>query len=277
MAVQPRLASTVMVLRESAESAPTQAGGTELPDTTCKIEVFMVRRVTQSEFMPDLYVFPGGSVTEDDRVAEANEHICQSVTPSVADPEGRTMLGHGARAAAIRELFEEANVLLAYHNEKMLAVDDVTRERFALYRQAFNERRGSLVALAQDEQLVLATDRLTYFAHWITPEGMPKRYDTHFFLAAAPVEQEAVYDALETSEGVWISPAEALERFEQGSFPIAFPTFHQLHDLAAFSSVQEALNAALTRYVPTHIPILTLIDGRPHVYLPEDAAHPWKL
>jgi 8-oxo-dGTP pyrophosphatase MutT (NUDIX family) len=268
-AVQPRAASTVMLLRE--EKAEGQ-------QATQKIEVFMVRRVVQSEFMPDLYVFPGGSVMADDRLVEQSEELCRAVLPSSADPEGRTLPGQGVRAAAIRELFEEANVLLAYHDDKILAVDkEEERARFALYRQAFNERRGSLTAMAQQEQLTLATDRLVYFSHWITPEGMPKRYDTHFFLAAAPTEQEALYDDLETSEGVWISPAEALARFAQGIFPVAFPTFHQLHDLAEFDNVQQALNAALTRYVPTHSPILTLIDGFPHVYLPEDAAHPWKI
>jgi 8-oxo-dGTP pyrophosphatase MutT (NUDIX family) len=227
--------------------------------------------------MPDLYVFPGGSATEDDRVVEQSEGLCKPVMPSVADPEGRTTLGQGMRAAAIRELFEEANVLLAYHNEKILAVDEQARERFAIYRQEFNERKGSLGAMAQREQLVLATDRLAYFAHWITPEGTPRRYDTHFFLAAAPVEQEALYDALETSEGAWIAPVEALERFAQGRFPIAFPTFHQLRNLSEFASVQEAVNASFTRYVSTHAPILTLIDGKPHVYLSEDAAHPWMI
>jgi 8-oxo-dGTP pyrophosphatase MutT (NUDIX family) len=238
----------------------------------------MVRRVVQSEFMPDLYVFPGGSVMADDRLVEQSEDLCRAVLPSSADPEGRTLPGQGVRAAAIRELFEEANVLLAYHHDKILAVDnEEEKERFTLYRQAFNERRGSLIAMVQQEQLTLAIDRLAYFAHWITPEGMPKRYDTHFFLAAAPTEQEALYDDLETSEGIWISPVEALARFAQGSFPVAFPTFHQLHDLAEFDNVQQALNAALTRYVPTHAPILTLIDGFPHVYLPEDAAHPWKI
>ena len=267
MAVQPRMASTVMLLREKATVQSATQG----------IEVFMVRRVVQSEFMPDLYVFPGGSAMEDDRVVEQSEGLCQPVMSSVADPEGRTALGQGVRAAAIRELFEEANVLLAYHNEQMLAVDEETRERFAIYRQEFNEHKGSLRVMAQQERLILATDRLAYCAHWITPEGMPRRYDTHFFLAVAPVEQEALYDALETSEGVWITPVEALERFAQNSFPVAFPTYHQLRNLSEFASVQEAMHASLTRYVPTHEPILTLIDGKPHVHLPEDAAHPWKI
>ena len=106
---------------------------------------------------------------------------------------------------------------------------------------------------------------------------MPKRYDTHFFLATAPLAQEAAYDRLETSDGVWIRPADALDRFKRGEIPIAFPTFHQLRDLSAFRTVQEALDAAALRHVATHMPILTQKDGKPHVYLPEDSNNAWKI
>src|SRR5947207_13094410 len=106
MAVEPRLASAVMLLRDT-----TSGQG---------IEVFMVRRVIQSDFMPDVYVFPGGSVSADDRAAELVEDVCSPVAPTAADPEGRTVLGSGVRAAAIRELFEEAGVLLAYRTGGML-------------------------------------------------------------------------------------------------------------------------------------------------------------
>src|SRR6266571_2848151 len=108
--VQPRMASAVMLLRDMPSGQD--------------IEVFMVRRVIQSDFMPDVYVFPGGSISADDRAAEQTEGICMPVAPAVADPEGRTMLGSGARAAAIRELFEEAGVLLAYRSEEILAIPE---------------------------------------------------------------------------------------------------------------------------------------------------------
>lgn len=264
MTVQPRFASTVMLLRD----ALTPGGG---------IEVFMVRRVVQSEFMPDVYVFPGGSVISDDRMLEENAALCTTVTSSVADPEGRTSLGKGLRVAAIRELFEEANVLLAYRNKRILAVDKDAITRFETYRLALNERRELLSTIVQTEHLVLATDALTYFAHWITPEGMPKRFDTHFFLAVTPTEQEALYDQLETSEGFWFQPAEVIERFQRGEIPVAFPTFHQLQDLSAFKSVQDALEAANTRYVPTHMPALTEKEGKSYVYLPEDPDNAWML
>ncbi len=265
MTVQPRLASTVMLIRDMPAGQETSG-----------IEVFMVRRVVQSEFMPDIFVFPGGSVSADDRLAEHTEGVYEPVSPSAADPEGRTAIGSGARAAAIRELFEEANVLLAHREGTVLAVNEEMVARFANYRQAFNERKGSLVEMARAEHLVLAMNSLAYFAHWITPEGMPKRFDTHFFLASAPAQQEAIYDNLETSDGVWIRPTDAIERSKQGTFPMAFPTFHQLRDLSAFHTVQEAIQATATRYVPTHTPTLNRQDGVAQVSLPDDPDFVWK-
>jgi len=256
--VQPRMASAVMLLRDMPSGQD--------------IEVFMVRRVIQSDFMPDVYVFPGGSISADDRAAEQTEGICMPVAPAVADPEGRTMLGSGARAAAIRELFEEAGVLLAYRSEEIL---EAGVAHFAAYRRAFHERKGSLVAMARAENLRLATDRLGYFAHWITPEGMPKRFDTHFFITAAPTEQEAAHDRLETSEGVWISPADALARCERNVFPLVFATIYQLRELAVFKSVKAALAATTTQHVATRVPILVQENGVTRVYLPEDEANGW--
>ncbi|HLH62509.1 MAG TPA: hypothetical protein VKV20_12565 [Ktedonobacteraceae bacterium] len=263
MAVQPRIASAVMVLRDTA------AGD--------GIEVFMVRRVIQSDFMPDVYVFPGGSVQPDDRAAELAVGLSMPVAQSLSDPEGHTMPGSGVRAAAIRELFEEAGVLLAYRGGSILAFNDENMARFETYRQAFNQRQGSLVEMARTENLVLATDRLGYFAHWITPEGMPKRYDTYFFVATAPEEQQAAHDRLETSEGIWIAPSEALARFERNEFPLVFATIHQLRDLAAFSSVKQALESTTTQHVPTRMPVLIEENGKRRVFLQEDANNMWEV
>ena len=264
MTTQTRMAATVMLLRNSNELE----GG---------IEVFMVRRVVQSEFMPDIYVFPGGSVMPEDRLAEQEPGLCVAVATTGADPEGRTALGTGLRVAAVRELFEEGNILLAYQEGTLLAITEESKPRFQKYRQELNERHGSLLALAKDEHLQVATDFLAYFAHWITPEGLPKRFDTHFFLASAPVKQEALYDELETSAGLWILPKHALARAEQGTFPLAFPTFHQLRDLSAYANVQEALFATTTRYVPTHMPVLVQKEGVLHAYLTEQPDLLWKI
>ncbi|MDQ6645392.1 MAG: NUDIX hydrolase [Chloroflexota bacterium] len=261
MSTQPRLASAVMLLRDLASGQG--------------IEVFMVRRVIQSDFMPDVFVFPGGSVSADDRAAEQAEQVCTPIAPGKADPEGRTILGSGTRAAAIRELFEEAGVLLAYRSEQILAIGEEDVARFDGYRLAFNQRKGSLIDMAHAENLRLATDLLGYFAHWITPEGMPKRFDTHFFITTAPAEQQAAHDRLETSDGIWISPAEALARSERNEFPLVFATIHQLRELTLFQSVKEALEATARQHVVTRVPVLEQGTEGARVYLPGDAGNSW--
>lgn len=261
MLVQPRLASAVMLLRDRPGSQD--------------IEVFMVRRVIQSDFMPDVYVFPGGSVSKDDNAAELIEDICAHVASSPADSEGRTVLGSGLRAAAIRELFEEAGILLAYRDGAILSIPAADVAHFAPYREAFQHRTGSLVEMARAEGLTLATDLLGYFAHWITPEGMPKRFDTHFFITTAPAEQQAAHDQLETSEGTWISPSEALEGYQQGTFPLVFATIRQLRELAAFDSVEAALAHSSTHHVLTRIPILETDGGAARVHLPGEDDDRW--
>jgi 8-oxo-dGTP pyrophosphatase MutT (NUDIX family) len=275
MTVQPRVASAVMLLRDIPEEQRAQEIEGSLPLPTNTVEVFMVRRVIQSDFMPDVYVFPGGSVSKDDLAAEQEEGVCTPVAPTAADPEGRTAPGTGVRAAAIRELFEEAGVLLAYASGIMLAINEENMSRFEQYRQAFNQRKGSLIELSHVENLRMATDHLGYFAHWITPDGMPKRFDTHFFITTAPAEQRAVYDRLETSEGIWIRPSEALERYENGTFPLVFATIHQLQSLAEFNSVQDALQYTTMQHVPVRMPVLVQDEGGARVYLPEDTENRW--
>lgn len=269
MTVQPRMASAVMLLRP-VPFASKQDGAEGQG-----IEVFMVRRVIQSDFMPDVYVFPGGSVAKDDLAAEREDGVCNPVATTAADPEGRTALGTGVRAAAIRELFEEAGILLAYRAGTMLAISAEDVPLFAGYRQAFNERKGSLVEMAHTEHVQLATDYLSYFAHWVTPEGMPKRFDTHFFITTAPPEQQTAHDQLETSEGIWLRPSEALERYSSGTFPLVFATIHQLRGLAEFKSVQEALQYTALQHVPIRMPVLVQDEGGARVFLPDDTKNRW--
>ena len=268
MTVQPRMASAVMLLRDVPTGHDGQGRG---------IEVFMVRRVIQSDFMPDVYVFPGGSVSKDDYAAELADGVSAPVGASVADPEGSTAAGKGVRAAAIRELFEEAGVLLAYRDGKILPIPEEQVAHFDSYRRAFQQRAGSLEEMARAERLMLATDRLGYFAHWITPEGMPKRFDTHFFITTAPAEQQAAHDRLETSEGIWIAPSEALARFERGAFPLVFATIYQLRELAAFDSVKAALHHCAIHRVPTRIPVLVQENGKARVFLQEDSGNTWEV
>jgi 8-oxo-dGTP pyrophosphatase MutT (NUDIX family) len=127
-------------------------------------EVFMVRRHVRSEFVPSVFVFPGGSVKPEDVTTEETPDLCQPVA------FGPTRLGTGFRAAALRECFEEAGVLLARRGGELLKGAEGDVERFASYRDRMNSQRLTLIQLAEQEGLTLATEELLHWAHWITPE-----------------------------------------------------------------------------------------------------------
>lgn len=255
MSVEPRPAAAIVLLRERSQ------GG---------IETFMVRRHVRSEFVPDVYVFPGGSVKPGDREAETTPGLC---VPLIGDHLGETTLGAGLRAAAIRELFEEAGVLLAEQDGRILAVASGHAARFAEHRRRLQQNEATLAEIARAEELALATDRLTYFAHWITPNPMPKRFDTFFFIAAAPEEQQAAHDQLETTAGAWIAPAEALTRYEQGSFPLVFATIRQLEALSVFSSIAAAEEHLRQQSIPVIQPRAAWQDGSLVIRLPGEPGY----
>jgi 8-oxo-dGTP pyrophosphatase MutT (NUDIX family) len=255
MAVEPRPAAAIVLLRDRPQ------GG---------IETFMVRRHVRSEFVPNVYVFPGGSVKPGDLEVEVAPGLC---VPPTGERLGETTLGPGLRAAAIRELFEEAGVLLAERDGRILAVASDQSARFAEHRRQLQQNETTLAAVALAEGLALATDRLTYFAHWITPSPLPKRYDTFFFIARAPEEQQAAHDQLETTAGTWITPAEALAQSEQGTFPLVFATVHQLEALNAFASIAAAEALLPQQEIPVILPRATLRDGKVVIRLPGEPGY----
>lgn len=245
--VTPRLAAATALARE------LPGGG---------IEVFMVRRHVQSEFAPDVYVFPGGSVKEADREIERIPGLCAGAG------DGVTALGAGFRAAAIRELFEEAGALIARRGDAPLAIGADDLPRLMAYRSGLNQKALTLQQVAETEGVTLATDSLLHWAHWITPEPWPKRFDTHFFLVEAPNGQEPAHDALEVTHSVWITPEDALAGYERGEFPIVFATIHQLRDLAGLSSLDEA-RARFHGHTPrTIMPRIVRRDGKDVILLP---------
>ncbi|HLZ23486.1 MAG TPA: NUDIX hydrolase [Ktedonobacterales bacterium] len=247
--VTPRPAAAVVLARELA------GGG---------IEVFMVRRHVRSEFVPDAFVFPGGSVNPGDIATERAPELCSPV------PEGPTALGTGFRVAALRECFEEAGVLIARHGNVTLTIPPEAIERFATYRDELYRQTATMESIAAHEGLILATAELLHWAHWITPDALPKRFDTHFFLAPMPPGQEAAHDRLETTAGVWTTPENALSRFSEGAFPLVFATIHQLRALTGLASVDDAHQRFSAVPVRTIQPRVVQRDGQPVIVLPDE-------
>lgn len=258
-----RDAATVLLLRDG--------DGGESPGST--LEVFMLRRNLDSDFVGGAYVFPGGAVDPHDREMDL-EAICQG--RSDADASRRLGIESGGLAfwvAAIRESFEEAGVLLAYDRDGgIVHLDDpVSVERWAAHRKEVDSGDRRLADVCAAEGLRLAVDGMHYFGHWITPEGAPRRYDTRFFLAAEPPGQTPLHDDHEVIANLWIRPADALARHAAGEFTMMPPTVASLRAVARFATAGEALAAATEIVdVPTILPRIISVDGGMRICLPGD-------
>lgn len=240
----------------------------------------MQRRNLSSVFVGGAYVFPGGALDSSDDEAAAD---ADAAAGGRSDADASLALGiaRGGLAywvAAIRECFEEAGVLLARHRVSGDMVDlrdPQTARRFAEHRRAVDAGERRLADVVRDEGLVLAVDSIYSFAHWITPVGAPRRYDTRFFVAAAPPNQEPEPDEREAVEGLWITPADALARHEAGDMDLIWPTVKSLEAIARFSRAGDLLAAA--RWVDHEPAAPGRIVPDAHgvrILLPGDRGHP---
>lgn len=201
-------------------------------------QVYMVRRHVRSEFAADVYVFPGGKVDEVDRDPDLVRYVHQEA--GVVDFPVDRRLSLALRVAAIRELFEEAGILLAEDQNGGLVRFDGGQVSAHEMRKRLREGMVTMAGLAEEYQMLFAIDRLHPISRWITPEGLPRRYDTRFYVARMPRGQSPLHDEIETTEGVWITPDEALTRYREGDFPLVFPTRKHLERLAEYSSIDAA-------------------------------------
>ena len=250
MVAVPRDSATLILLRNSG---PSHTG----------LEVLMLRRHSDSSFLPGAYVFPGGVVEAGDYTPNVEE-LCTGVTfekaREIVDAASPPQKALGFFVAAIRETFEESGVLLAYGpSTDLITNGGEKRIRFARYRKRIQEGPFSFIEMMRKEGLRLATDKLFYFSHWITPEMAPTRFDTRFFVAAAPLEQEASHDETETTDSRWVSPKEVLEKRKIGELTIAYPTYRNIGALAEFSSVHEVIASTRRKEVPGIQPLVNML------------------
>jgi len=230
-----RLAATVVLMR----------------DTDAGPEVFMLQRPGTGDF-PDLHVFPGGKVDEQD--------LLEDQVSGCTEATANRLLGLNAGGlrywvTAIRECFEECGVLLARRGGEFVQVADAAEvARFDDYRHALIDGRMTMADLCQRESLVLAADCLLYHSHWLTPESAPRRFDTRFFVARMPMMQDTAAHAWETAGEHWVSPKAALEEAAEGRWQMISPTTTTLESLLPFGTVQAAFAAVADE---THLPLLT--------------------
>ena len=239
-------------------------------------DVYMARRSARSTFAADAFVFPGGAVEPQDfsapiaartlglesaRIAGEFRATVPPALPSDAPPIDRAA-APALIAAALRELFEEAGILLAR-----------TRDGDAVDAGAVrsNDVQAARAAIAGGElsfaQFLEARDwfgdgsALTLFSHWITPPSEPRRFNAHFFLARAPEGQTGLADAIEMHEGVWIAPKNALARGREGRFHLVYPTIKHLERLATFATLDDLDAFARAKPILTILPHTTNQSG----------------
>ncbi|MES1990893.1 MAG: NUDIX hydrolase [Pseudomonadota bacterium] len=230
-------------------------------DGAAGLEVFMVVRHHKIDSFSGALVFPGGKVDKGD--------THPSVRTRIDGADGLDDWEFSMRVAAIREAYEECGVLLARDERTGSLVDAAKLKVLEPLRGGLNKNELSIGELLEKGGLRLAADLLTPFAHWITPNVMPKRFDTRFYLAAAPEDHLAVHDGSESVDSVWIRPVDAMAENEAGTKTIIFPTRMNVQKLGRSPHIAHAIETARSSTVVTVEP---KVDGK-FLRIPAEAGY----
>jgi 8-oxo-dGTP pyrophosphatase MutT (NUDIX family) len=256
----PRAAATVIMLRDGI-------GGDQ------GLEVFLIRRHARSNVLGGVFVFPGGKVDKLDAELDMAAHIDQPLAElhaSLNEPDINELTAAGLYIAAVREVFEESGILFA---------EGATHEHAERATAMLREGKAFDAVLAE-MNLRLQTSSLAPWSRWITPvtpSVMNKRFDTRFFVAAAPAGQVAAHDNFEATESVWLKPKAALEQHRDGLIEMAPPQIMTLAHLSRYGSVQAAMADARSRMPPIIEPHPMDLDGTRVICYPGDEQHPVKV
>ena len=257
-AAEPRHASTVVLLRDRPEG----------------MQAYLLRRTRTMAFAAGMYVFPGGSVDPRDEglADEAWAGPPPKAWASLLSAD--EALTKALVCAAVRETFEESGVLLAGTGPDDV-VADTTGDDWEADRAALVDHSLSFAAMLDRRGLMLRADLLRPWAHWITPEVEPKRFDTRFFVAALPTGQRTRDVGGEADRVAWVRPADALAAADSGEMGMLPPTAFTLSELATYADVAAVLEAGSARDVKPVLPKIVLgDDDEARLLLPHDADYP---
>jgi 8-oxo-dGTP pyrophosphatase MutT (NUDIX family) len=235
MPVEPKLAATVVLLRERAPDLES--------DDKCEFEVFMAKRHKNARFMSEHHVFPGGGIDQQDLTKESkarlrgiDKTILSKLDEVCEDPSSLWII-------AIRELFEETGILLA-SNEAGYRIDEskIKIKRLKKYQKNLQKRHITLTDFLNKENLYYAANNLKYFGRLVTPPLSPIRFDTQFFLCKFPPKQKIKLFKEELTEGLWASPSHILNLYKKEEIKLIFPQYSTLQRLIPFKTIQEAFD-----------------------------------
>jgi 8-oxo-dGTP pyrophosphatase MutT (NUDIX family) len=236
--VPPRDAATIIVVRDAPSG----------------MEVFCVERHPKSGFLGGAVVFPGGKVDPGDASDEWSSVVS-------GGDDDRAM-----RIAACREALEEAAIL-------PLSGGSVAHDDLLVLRARLERKEGSLIAFLRERALSLDLGALHPFARWITPVAEARRYDTRFYLAMLPPNQQGAHDEHETTSSFWARPSDVIARWDAGKVALAPPTHRTLEILAQVTTSAEAIALAAAASKEPICPLVTTQDGTVALVLPGDPEH----
>ena len=242
----------------NAGVSPTRDAATVvlLRDRPTGTEVYLLRRAPSMAFAAGMHVFPGGSVDPRD----AGHATAWAGPPPQRWGERLGCDEELARAlvcAAVRETFEESGILLAGASPGDV-VADTTGASWEADRLALLDRSLSLAEMLARRRLVLRSDLLRVWGHWITPEFEPRRFDTRFFVAAVPDGQRTRDVGGEADRVAWMAVSEAVQLYRSGALAMLPPTAVTLGELTTYGGVQAVL--AADRHVVPLMP-RAVVDG----------------
>jgi 8-oxo-dGTP pyrophosphatase MutT (NUDIX family) len=251
-----RLASTMLVLRDGPQG----------------MEVLMVRRAErQGDRSSGAFVFPGGTLDPQDRELTS---LCHGLSESQAQSRLAVPAdGLAHYVCGIRECFEEAGLLFAYRQDgSALNLQGLAPSDLTALRQALRQGSEGLKQLCERWDLRLAVDRLVYFSHWLTPLGLPKRFNARFFVVQAFEGQQALHDSVETMEHRWVRPVDALQ--PDSGIKLVHATGRTLESISGFANVQACLaHASAQTSIPCIFPRMATVAGVIRPVMPDHPAY----
>jgi 8-oxo-dGTP pyrophosphatase MutT (NUDIX family) len=237
-----------------------------LRDTPTGMEVLMVQRTKKADFAGGALLFPGGKVDNSDYEVLKLDRC--SLPNNVSDNQ------KALRVAGVREMFEEAGLLFVRGSGDTHVISKERAEVLKnIYRQDLLSQKITFHEIVEAEDLVVASDLLIPFAHWITPITGRKRFDTHFLVAQSPDGHIASHDGSETLDTVWIDPLTAITEAEEGKRRVVFPTRMNLKKVSESTTVASAIKLAKITPVVTVLPEVHDVDGGRHLKIPIEAGY----
>ena len=237
----------------------------------------MVRRHARSPVAPSAYVFPGGTLRADDLhfEPEPDGAALARTLSERADTPVQPDQASAFYVSALRELFEEAGVLLVRDARGGLVTvdeaDTALQERLESTRLTLQAHELSFAHVLAEWGWQPAFDLLVPFSHWVTPRLLAARFDTRFFVAEMPPGQAALHDTIETSEGVWLSPVKALEE----DYHTVYATAQHLRRISPFGSVRDLLVFARRKPIRRVSPEVVEGGNGLSVFIPPDLVDAW--